>query len=109
MRLGLSEPLRLPGVDGQMKYEGQRPAIGPHQLAETRPAELDVPLSVATDPADLVSATALLAGDLLAEFGLPQPPAFRVDGTLDVEELSAPRDGPLLAWGRRTGVLVPCP
>ncbi len=79
MRLGLSEPLMLAGVDGQMGYEGQGPAIGPHQLAATPPAELDVPISVAASPADLVSATALLAGNLLAEFGLPQPPAFRFD------------------------------
>lgn len=81
----------------------------PRAVPGTRPVHAPRPVSVvsslaaAVDPSAQVAAAAEIAADILAEFGLSEPPALTPDGTVRVDALGT-RSAALTAWARRAGV-----
>jgi hypothetical protein len=64
-----------------------------------------VSMTIASDARDLVSAASYIAGDLVAEFGEPEPVMLRTDGSLDLAQLRRDRDI-VTGWAERRNVVA---
>ena len=78
---------------------------GTRRVHEPTPVDTVISLTVALSPGDAVASAADAAGDILGEFGLPEPIALRHDGTCAIAHLNL-RSATLTDWARRTGVAV---
>ena len=77
--------------------------LGSQQLVAPSPTETTVSISVVTDPADLITAAAGVAGDLLAEFAVPVPRVLLPDGQFDPTADQGGDVDVLTSWAERPG------
>ena len=76
---------------------------GTHSVAVPDVTEQTLAHSVAVDPADLLSAAAQIAGELMSEFGQPDPMTINREGWVLLNRATDPS---LVAWAERNGLSV---
>jgi hypothetical protein len=76
---------------------------GTRTLGSPTALETVIPLDVAVDAEQLVAASALIAAELLAEFGVPDPEILKRDGTIDVPRAMKASQS-LASWADQYGV-----
>jgi hypothetical protein len=98
----LADPYEVQGA-----HFGHRQVPGSLRLKAPSTVEHTVPLTVATDPSELVSATALLAGDIASEFAVAENAIFQASGELTPNGAGPHARALVHGWAVRHGLLSP--